>query len=295
MPMHQRSPHLAQRRTSQLLLASLLTGLLLVVSACGSVSAGQSTSSQPVTLNVFAAASLQAAFTKIGQNFHTAHSNVTVTFNFGGSNTLAQQITQGAPADLFASANGTQMDVVVKAGNADGASVKTFAHNRLVVVYPKSNPGNIQSLQDLAKPGIKVVLAAAAVPAGQYALVYLTKANADPSFGTSYKANVLKNVVSYETDVKSVLTKVSLGEADAGIVYVTDAETETSSLNTIDIPDALNTIALYPIVAIKGSSHATVAQQFVDEVTSSDGQAVLASFGFIAGGTGAQYAPPSGT
>lgn len=293
--MRLRSTRHLSPQTSRLLLASLLTGLLLTVSACGSASAGNNTSSQPVTLNVFAAASLQAAFTMIGQHFHSAHPNVTVTFNFGGSNTLAQQITQGAPADVFASANGTQMDVVVKARDAEGARVKTFAHNRLVVVYPKNNPAHLQTLQDLARPGVKIVLAAAAVPAGQYALVYLAKASADPSFGASYKATVLKNVVSYETDVKSVLAKVSLGEADAGIVYVTDAATAKSSLNTIGIPDALNTVALYPIVALKGSSHATVAQQFVDEVDSADGQAVLASDGFIAGGAGAQYTPPSGS
>src|SRR5215469_2541867 len=137
----------SRREMSRLSGVAILAVALALLGACGTASGA--TSSQPVTLNVFAAASLQAAFTKIGQQFHAAHSNVTVTFSFGGSNTLAQQITQGAPADVFASANGTQMDVVVKAGNADGASVTTFAHNRLVVVYPKNNPANIQTLQDL--------------------------------------------------------------------------------------------------------------------------------------------------
>lgn len=278
------------RRTSQLLLAIPLLGLLLAVSACAP--SGDPTS-RPVTLDVFAAASLQAAFTTIGRHFHSAHPNVTVTFNFGGSNTLAQQITQGAPADVFASANAAQMDVVVKAGDARGADVKTFAHNRLVVVYPKSNPAQLHSLQALARPGVKIVLAAAAVPAGQYALVFLDKASTDPSFGATYKSGVLKNVVSYEQDVKSVLAKVSLGEADAGIVYVTDAMTATSSLSTLDIPDALNTVAVYPIVALDASPHAALAQQFVDAVGSADGQAVLASYGFIAGASGAQYAPPA--
>lgn len=291
--MHRRSPRQPHRHVSPLGLAALLAALLIGLGACGSSSGDPA--SQPVTLNVFAAASLQAAFTTIGQRFHSAHPSASVTFNFGGSNTLAQQIMQGAPADVFASANGTQMDVVVKADDADGASVKTFAHNRLVVVYPKSNPAHLQSLHDLAGPGIKIVLAAAAVPAGQYALVFLAKASADSSFGATYKANVLKNVASYETDVKSVLAKVSLGEADAGIVYVTDAVTATSSLSTIDIPDTLNAIAIYPIVVVKGAPHAAVAQQFVDEVDSADGQAVLASDGFIGGATGAQYAPPGGS
>ena len=276
-------------------LVTLLASALLIVSACGNASATQTTSSPPVTLNVFAAASLQAAFTTVGQHFHSAHPNASVSFNFGGSNTLAQQISQGAPADVFAAANAAQMDVVVKAGDTRGADVKTFAHNRLVVVYPKSNPAQLHSLQDLARPGVKIVLAAAAVPAGQYALVFLDKASADPAFSATYKANVLKNVVSYEQDVKSVLAKVSLGEADAGIVYVTDATTAASSLRTLDIPGALNTVAVYPIVSLDSSPHAVLAQQLVDAVDSADGQAVLASYGFIAGSMGAQYSPPAGT
>jgi molybdate transport system substrate-binding protein len=280
--------------------SACLSLLLLAVSACGtSTTTGSAspnptaTSVPPVTLNVFAASSLKAAFTKIGTQFHTAHPNVTTNFNFGGSDALAAEINQSAPADVFASANTTQMNVVVKAGGIDGSAVKTFAHNRLTVVLPKNNPANITTLQDLAKPGIKVVLAAKTVPAGQYALVFFQNASKDPSFGSSYQANVLKNVVSYEADVKSVLTKVSLGEADAGIVYTTDAETATSTTTTLDIPDALNVIALYPIGVVKASQNATVAQQFVDYVVGPDGQAVLAQYGFIAGSTGAQYAPPS--
>jgi molybdate transport system substrate-binding protein len=275
-----------------------LSLLLLAVSACGTSTTTSSasptaTSVPPVTLYVFAAASLQAAFTKIGTQFHTAHPNVTTDFNFGGSDALAAEINQSAPADVFASANTTQMNVVVKAGGIDGSAVKTFAHNRLVVVVPKNNPANITTLQDLAKPGIKVVLAAKTVPAGQYALAFFQNASKDPSFGSSYQANVLKNVVSYEADVKSVLTKVSLGEADAGIVYTTDAETATSTTTTIAIPDALNVIAVYPIGVVKASAKTSVAQQFVDYVAGTDGQAVLAQYGFIAGSTGAQYAPPS--
>lgn len=266
--------------------------MLLAVSGCGgSTSESGATSAAPVTLNVFAAASLQAAFTKIGTQFHAAHSNVTTTFNFAGSDALATQINQGAPADVFASANGAQMDVVVKAGSVDGTQAKTFAHNRLVVVIPKNNPGQISTLQDLAKSGKKVVLAAKTVPVGGYALTFLTKASADPSFGSSYQANVLKNVVSYEADVKSVLAKVSLGEADAGIVYTTDAATAASTTSTLAIPDAFNVIATYPMGVVKASKNATVAQQFVDYVAGPDGQAVLAQYGFVAGSSGPQYAP----
>jgi molybdate transport system substrate-binding protein len=265
-----------------------------VLSACDSSTSSGTTTAAPVTLNVFAAASLTDAFNTIQTKFHAAHSNVTITYNFAGSDALATQITQGAPADVFASANTTQMNVTVKGGQVASSSVKTFAHNRLVVIYPSANPGNVATLQDLAKSGLRLDLAANTVPVGQYALDFLTKASADPSFGASFKANVLKNVVSYETDVKSVLTKVSLGEADAGIVYTTDAATKTdNSIKSITIPDTLNTIALYPIAPVKASTHADVAQQFVDYVVGSDGQAVLAQYGFIAGTTGAQYATPT--
>jgi len=265
---------------------------VLALSACGGSSGtGTSATPAPVTLNVFAAASLQAAFTKIGTQFHAAHSNVTTTFNFAGSDALATQINQGAPADVFASANAAQMDVVVKAGSVEGTQAKTFAHNRLVVVLPKDNPGQITTLQDLATSGKRVVLAAKTVPVGGYALTFLTNASADPSFGSSYQADVLKNVVSYEADVKSVLAKVSLGEADAGIVYTTDAAAAADKTSTLDIPDALNVIATYPIAPVKASKNASVAQQFVAYVAGTDGQAVLASYGFVAGSSGKQYKP----
>jgi molybdate transport system substrate-binding protein len=292
VPHHSNLSNLPKRATMPVLCLTAL--LLLALSGCGgSSSGGGGTTAAPVTLNVFAAASLQAAFTKIGDQFHTAHSNVTTTFNFAGSDALATQINQGAPADVFASANTAQMDVVVKAGGIDGAKATTFAHNRLVVVVPKNNTAKITTLQDLAKPGVKIVLAAKTVPVGGYALTFLTKASADPTFGASYQANVLKNVVSYEADVKSVLTKVSLGEADAGIVYTTDAQTTVDSTSTIPIPDAFNVIATYPIGVVKNSTSATTAQQFVDYVNSADGQAVLAQYGFVAGSSGPQYKPAS--
>jgi len=247
-----------------------------------------------VTLKVFAAASLYEAFTEMQTKFQAAHSNVTISYNFGGSDTLATQITLGAAADVFASANTTQMNVVVKAGQVTGTSIQTFAHNRLVVIYPKANPAHVQTLQDLAKSGLRLDLAASTVPVGQYAIDFLTKASADPAFGASFKANVLKNVVSYETDVKVVLAKVSLGEADAGIVYTTDAATKSDSVGTITIPDSLNSIAVYPIAPVKASGHADVAAQFVAYVNATDGQMVLAKFGFLPGRSGPQYAPPAG-
>jgi molybdate transport system substrate-binding protein len=277
----------------------LSTALVLLSASCfaacgGSSGAAASTDTpRPVTLTVFAAASLKAAFTELGNDFHTANPGDTVTFSFAGSDTLATQITQGAPADVFASANNAQMNVAVKAGTISGSTPQVFAHNRLVVVVPKNNPGSIQTLRDLAKPGVKVVLAAKTVPAGQYAITYLAQASADPGFGASYKNAVLANVVSYEADVTSVLTKVSQGEADAGIVYTTDAQTVAASVTTIAIPDALNTIAVYPIAPISASPNLSAARQFIAYVLSSTGQSVMAKYGFLSASSGPQYTPPT--
>ncbi len=269
----------------RLAIFAFLLLLIGVLSACGSSSTGTSataTSAPPVTLNVFAAASLTNAFNQVKTKFQQAHPNVTITYNFAGSQTLATQINQGAPADVFASANLTQMNVVIQSGAVDASSNKVFVHNLLVVIFPKSNPAGIAQLQDLAKPGLKIVLAASSVPAGQYAVDFLGKASADPSFGADYKANVLKNVVSYETDVETVVSKVSLGEADAGIVYTTDALANANQLGEIMIPANLQTVADYYIAPIKGSKNAATAQQFVNYILSSDGQQILTSFGFIA-------------
>ena len=235
-----------------------------------------------ITLNIFAAASLTASFGEIGKAFEAAHPEVTVIFNFAGSQALATQIISAAPVDVFASANNTQMAVVTKAGRIDTSAPKSFVNNRLVVIYPKANPAGIQTLQDLAKAGVKVVMADKTVPVGQYALSFMDNATKDASFGANYKADVLKNVVSYELDVKSVLSKVELGEADAGIVYTTDAATDTKGqTGQLAIPDALNVIAVYPIAIVKDSPNLSTAQAFVDYILSPDGQATLTKYGFI--------------
>lgn len=273
----------------------LVCALALALAACGGSSGGASPTStvQPFTLSVYAAASLKDAFGDVKSAFEKAHAGVTVEYNFGGSDTLATQINQGAPADLFASANVKQMNVVVSAGGIVPTAPKVFAHNTLVAVYPKGNPANIQTLHDLAKLGLKLDLAANTVPAGQYAVDFLGKASADASYGSGYKDAVLKNVVSYETDVRTVLNKVTLGEVDAGIVYVTDAQTVRDKVGTIAIPSALQTVATYPVAAVKGSKHADTAQAFVDYLLSADGQAILAKYGFLPGATGPQYTPPA--
>ncbi|MBW7958324.1 MAG: molybdate ABC transporter substrate-binding protein [Candidatus Promineofilum sp.] len=232
-----------------------------------------------LTLTVFAAASLTDAFTEIGGQFDAANPGVTTAFNFAGSNQLATQIDEGAPADVFASANHAQMDVVVASGMVDANAPVVFVTNRLVVVIPADNPGQIESLQDLAKPGILLVLAAEEVPVGRYSLEFLDKASVDPAFGSSFRGGVLANVASYEKNVRTVLNKVALGEADAGIVYTSDL-VGVDGVASLEIPDALNLLAEYPIAALKDSPNPTVAAAFVEFVLSETGQAVLADYGF---------------
>ncbi len=239
---------------------------------------------QPKTLTVFAASSLTEAFTQLGEQFETDHANVSVVFNFAASNALAEQINQGAPADVFASANTKQMDAAIASGRIAAGSTQIFARNRLVVIFPADNPGGVTVLADLAKPGLKLVLAAAEAPVGQYALDFLAKAVQDPGFGPSYKDDVLANVVSYEENVRSVFTKVALGEADAGIVYASDiVGGGAAGVGRLDIPNALNTLATYPLAPLSDSEQTELAQAFVTLVLSPDGQAVMEAYGFMAG------------
>ena len=237
---------------------------------------------EPIELTVFAAASLTDAFTAIQADFEALYPHVTLVYNFASSNALAAQLVEGAPADVFASANATQMNVAIDGTRIVTGTQHTFVRNRLMVVVPTGNPGEVATLPDLAKPGLLLVRAAAEVPVGQYSLDFLDKAIADPAFGATFKDDVLANVVSYEANVRSVLTKVTLGEADAGIVYTSDLAGEAADqVERLDIPDALNTIAGYPIAPVEDSANPDMAQTFVDYILAPEGQAILASFGFI--------------
>jgi iron complex transport system substrate-binding protein len=209
-----------------------------------------------------------------------------VTFSFSGSQQLAEQIDQGIPADVFASASKKYMDAAVASKRVIKYDAKTFVTNRLVVIFPKDNPAGLQELKDLAKAGLKLDLADQSVPVGQYSLDFLDKASQDPGFDPGFKDSVLKNVISYETDVKAVVAKVSLGEVDAGIVYVTDFNSAADKLGKLDIHDALNTVATYPIAAISDSQNADLAKSFVNLVLSPEGQQVMATYGFIPAVTG---------
>jgi molybdate transport system substrate-binding protein len=233
----------------------------------------------PTTLTVFAAASLTGAFGDIGAAFEAAHPGVTVKFSFGGSSTLRTQIEQGAPVDVFASADQKNMDPLISENLIAVGASKDFVTNLLIVILPPKNPANVQSLQDLAKPGLKLILADTSVPVGNYARQALSNMSKDATFGADFSTKVLANVVSNETDVKQVVSKVDLGEGDAGIVYVTDANT-APDLKTIAIPDSYNVIAKYPIAPLAKTSNTDLASAFVAYILSPDGQAVMKKWGF---------------
>ena len=240
---------------------------------------------QPMTLSVLAAASLTESFTELGTLFEAAHPHIQVVFNFAGSQQLAQQLAEQAPADVFASASQKYMKEAIDSGRVISGTDQIFAKNALVVIYPKANPAGLAALTDLTKPGLKLVLGAKEVPIGQYALDFLDKASQDPAYGATFKDDVLENVVSYEDNVKSVVTKVVLGEADAGIVYLTDVTSDAAEkVDKIIIPDEINVIATYPMAAIADSAHPGDAEEFVNFVLSEEGQAVLAKYNFTSVG-----------
>ena len=233
----------------------------------------------PRRLTVFAASSLTGSFGDIGKAFESAYPGVTVTFNFAGSQVLSNQIVQGAAADVFASANHTEMDKLVSAGLVAKGTVRDFVINALEVILPTNNPDNVQTLRDLAKPGLKLVLEDKSVPAGAYSLTILDNLSKNSTYGANFKTKVLANVVSNETDVKQVVAKVQLGEADAGIVYVTDASA-APTLKTIEIPANFNVVAKYPIATLTNAPQSEVAAAFVAYVLSADGQATMKKWGF---------------
>lgn len=265
-------------------LALCVVILVLILVGCGQgerLNAPAPPTAEPVTLNVFAAASLTDAFTAIGEAFAEENPGANIVYNFAGSNQLATQIDNGAPVDVFASANQRQMDNAVASGRIDSQAVQPFLTNRLVVVLSPEGAGEIKELQDLADPGTLIVLAAEEVPAGQYALEFLDIASQDPAFSPSFRDDILKNVVSYEENVRSVLNKVVLGEADAGIVYTSDAASvDQATIEQLEIPESLNVVAVYPVAPLNDSQHADLAQAFTDFVLSQTGQTILARFGF---------------
>ncbi|WP_207400649.1 molybdate ABC transporter substrate-binding protein [Actinomadura roseirufa] len=250
--------------------AALAAAVLAGAAGCGDT--GGDDESRPSgpsgggTLTVFAAASLTETFTALGKSFEGSHPGVKVKFNFGGSSGLAQQITQGAPADVFAAASPATMKTVTDAG--DAAAPQVFTRNRLVIAVPGDNPGKVAKVSDLARPGLKVVLCAEQVPCG---------AAAKKALGA---AGVTVRPASQEQDVKAVLTKVRLGEADAGLVYRTDARAATGQVKGVEFAESAKAINDYPIATVAKAPHAALAKEFVQLVLGPVGRAELTRAGF---------------
>ncbi|MGX6602976.1 molybdate ABC transporter substrate-binding protein [Micromonosporaceae bacterium Da 78-11] len=255
----------------RILTAAVLTAVLASTAACGNddspaatgPSAGAGVSG---SLTVLAAASLTESFTQIGKDFESANPQVKVTFSYGGSSGLAQQITSGAPADVFASASPATMKTVTDAGDATGPA--TFVKNQLVIVVPKGNPKGVTTLENLTKPGLKVALCAEQVPCGAAAKKALTA------------ASVKLTPVTLEQDVKAALAKVKLGEVDAALVYRTDAKAAASDVDGIEFPESAGAINDYPIVVLKDAPNAAAATAFVAFVQTEPEVKVLTDAGF---------------
>jgi molybdate transport system substrate-binding protein len=235
---------------------------------------------EPKELTVFTAASLTGAFGEIGQMYKN-ETGISVAFNFDGSQALRTQMENGAYADIFVSANQKQMKATEKDGLMNNSSVVIFTKNKLSLIVPKDNPAKIVNLSDLAKPGLKIVIGTKDVPVGDYTLQILSKLGNDSAYGPDYKTKVLSNVISQETNVNYVVTKVALGEADAGFAYVSDiTENLTSKVDKIAIPDEYNVIAEYPMGILRESKYPVQSQKFMSLVMSNEGKAVLEKYGF---------------
>lgn len=252
------------------LLAALAAAALVGGCADGSANPGSSRSGLG-EVTVFAASSLTDAFGSLGVILERERRGTRVTFNFASSSDLAVQITEGAPVDVFASADPAQMKVVEDAGDALEAT--EFATNRLVILVPKDNPAGVHSARDVARTGVKLVLAAPEVPAGNYAR------RAFARLGIAGRAEA--NVVSNEEDVKAVVAKVALGEADAGVAYATDVTDDVAQkVTAVPFPPAADIVAHYPIATLEGAPNPKGARAFYDLVTSPRGRRVLQSYGF---------------
>jgi molybdate transport system substrate-binding protein len=247
--------------------------LLSLVALVGAVTAAsahaRATPKLRGTITVSAAASLTEAFTKMGADFQKVNKGTTVTFNFGSSATLAQQIQGGAPADVFASADGANMQKLVSGGQVTADAID-FVSNLLTIVVKPGNPKNVKSLADLPNLGV-VSLCASTVPCGKYAAQALTQDG----------VTIPPDKATLGADVKATLAAVATGDADAGIVYVTDAKSAGKTVQAVKIPASLNVLAVYPIARLASTQNASLANGWIKYVTSAAGQKTLKSFGFL--------------
>ncbi len=265
---------------------ALLNFLVLIAFGLAGCSAGGSaeeknegaSEARSQTLTVLAASSLTDAFGELENTFEEQHPDTDLLPSFGGSSELLAQIEQGAPADVFTSADEAKMDEAVKEDLVSEPQI--FARNRPVVIVPTDNPAGIQQLQDIAKPGVKLVLAQDGVPIAEYAKLILSNANSE--YGSNFEQQVMDNIVSREANVRASASRVALGEADATFVYATDVTSDIQpQVEVIEIPQNLNVTATYPIATIKEATNPDLAQEWVELVLSDEGQGVLAKYGFM--------------
>ncbi|WP_184840540.1 molybdate ABC transporter substrate-binding protein [Allocatelliglobosispora scoriae] len=251
--------------------AGVTAAAAMMMGACSDETPKAPTTSPGVTgsVTVFAAASLTESFTQIGKDFEAANPGAKVTFNFAGSSALATQITQGAPADLFAAASPATMKTVTDAGDGEGTPV-VFVKNQLVIAVPKGNPKGINTLENLTKSDLKVALCAEQVPCGAAAKKAIDA------------AGLKITPVTLEQDVKAALAKVKLGEVDAALVYRTDTIAAAADIQGIEFPESAKAFNDYPIIVLKGAPNKTAAQAFLAWVLSDKGKAVLSKAGFLA-------------
>jgi len=239
--------------------------------------AGGSSSEELV---VFCAASLTGAFGEMGQIYEDEN-GVDVMLNFDGTQAIRTQVEQGAIADVFISANKKHMDALMAEGFMDNDTVSIFTENRMVVIVPADNPADIQSLSDLAEPGVMIITGVKDAPFGSYTLQVLDKLANDSTYGPKYREAVMSNVISQETSVSHLVSKIALGEADAGFAYQSDISPELSEqVSKVEIPDQYSVVAEYPLGRLKESENPDQAARFIEFVRSTEGRAVLEKYGF---------------
>ena len=267
--------------------SALAAPLALAASACGSGlgprSSAPTQTPEPRELLVLAASSLTDAFTELADALpkQPAFAGTRIVMSFGASSQLRVQLEQGAPADVFESADAAQMELAVRAGQIKGTPV-VFARNRLVAILPRENRAGVNSLTDLARPGVKVVSTAREVPIGAYTVQALAKLAADPAYGAGFDARVLANVVSEEMNVRQIVAKVQLGEADAGFVYASEISPRLASdVRVLEIPERFQPPAEHLIGVVRSARAPALAQRLIDHLLAPPGQALLKRYGFL--------------
>jgi molybdate transport system substrate-binding protein len=269
-------------------LAAPIAALALILAACSSgatpapsapAPSAAASAAAPGNLTIYGAASLKAVLAKVQTVYQAANPGTTLAISTDSSSALETKIEQGAPADVFLSADTANPQKLVDKGLAAGAVTK-FAGNLLTIIVPTANPAGIATPADLAKPGVKIITCGDTVPIAKYAAQLVANLATQPGYPANFVTSYTANIVSKEDNVAAVVSKIALGEGDAGVVYMTDAKTSTA-VTAIPVPDAANVLATYGGVVVKASANVAAAQAFLAWLAGPDGQAILASFGFL--------------